>query len=115
MALNTRKWTAANLELYSETIMDVGRFGVSTRLGLRFPVWHAFHAGIEAEWPEQTFWYRVWWASERVRRPYAWWRYNAEYGHNGALGYLVDEHISIELHYDSRYEDKLGLRGIFQL
>ena len=112
---NTRRLTGVDLELYSETIMDLGDFGLTTRLGGSLPLWKNFRVGLEVEWPEQEIWYRAWWSSNRIRRPYAWWRYNSEYGHNAALGYRINEHISIEIHYDNRYEDKIGLRGILQL
>jgi hypothetical protein len=112
---NTKQWTGVDVELYNETMVDIGKFGLSNRLGLRFPLWSKFRAGIELEWPEQETWYRVWWDSERVRRLYAWWRYNAEYGHNAAIGYRINEHVSIEVHYDDRYDEKVGLRGILVL
>lgn len=112
---NTRRYTGIDLELYSETIMDLGDFGLTSRLGGRVPLWKNFRVGLEVEWPEQEIWYRVWWDSNRVRRLYAWWCYSSEYGNNAALGYRLNEHISIEIHYDNRYEDKIGLRGILQL
>ncbi len=112
---NTRRLTGIDLELYSETIMNLGDFGLTSRLGGRIPLWKNFQVGLEVEWPEQEIWYRAWWDSKRVRRLYAWWRYNPEYGNNAALGYRLNEHISIEIHYDNRYEDKIGLRGILQL
>ncbi|MDR2175327.1 MAG: hypothetical protein LBO82_05250 [Synergistaceae bacterium] len=117
---NTRRVTGFDLELYDETIVDAGEFGLTTRLGFRFPLFRGrrgkmLRVGMEMEWPEQEPWYRVWWDSQRLRRPYAWWRYSSEYGHNAALGYRLNEHISIEIHYDARYRDKLGLRGILLL
>lgn len=112
---NTRQFSGVDLVLYSETIMDLGEYGLTTRLGGNLPLWKNFRVGLEVEWPEQEMWYRAWWSSNRIRRPYAWWRYSSEYGHNAALGYRVNEHISIEIHYDNRYEDKIGLRGILQL
>jgi hypothetical protein len=78
-------------------------------------VWENLQAGVEVEWPEQEVWYRAWLTGSRVRRPYAWWRYSPSYGHNAALGYRINEYLSIELHYDERYEDKIGLRGILLL
>jgi hypothetical protein len=117
---NTRRATGVDLELYSETIVDVGNFGLTNRLGFRFPLTRRpragmLRAGVEMEWPSQDAWYRVWWDSQKLRRPYVWWRYNSEYGHNAALGYRLDEHISIEIHYDGRYKDTIGLRGILLL
>jgi hypothetical protein len=117
---NTRRVTGVDFELYSETIVDAGDFGLTNRLGFRFPLMKGSRAeilrvGMETEWPGQDTWYRVWWDSQKLRRPYAWWRYNSEYGHNAALGYRINEHISIEIHYDARYKDKIGLRGILLL
>jgi hypothetical protein len=116
---NTRRMTGADLELYSETIVDTGEFTLTNRLGFRFPLIEGrlgkILVGMEMEWPDQESWYRVWWDSRKLRRPYAWWRYNPEYGHNAALGYRLNEYISIEIHYDARYKDKLGLRGILLL
>ncbi|MDR1377253.1 MAG: hypothetical protein LBJ22_07050 [Synergistaceae bacterium] len=117
---NTRRATGVDLEIYAEIIVDVSEFGLKNRLGFRFPLVKGtrggdFRIGLEAEWPEQELWYRAWWDSQRLRRPYAWWRYNPEYGHNAALGYRLNEHISIEINYDGRYNDKMGLRGILSL
>ena len=115
LGLNAKQWTGVDVELYNETIMDVGEFGLSNRLGLRFPLWRKFRVGVEMEWPEQEVWYRAWWDSERVRRFYSWWRYSDQYGHNAAIGYRINEHVSIEVHYDARYDEKVGLRGILLL
>jgi hypothetical protein len=117
---NTRRATGVDLEFYNETIIDAGEFGLTDRLGFRFPLMKnprlgMFRVGMEVEWPEQEFWYRAGWDSRKLRRPYAWWRYSPDYGHNAALGYKIDEHISIEIHYDGRYKDKLGLRGVLLL
>jgi hypothetical protein len=117
---NIRRMTGVDLELYNEAIVDTGEFSLHNRLGFRFPLMKGtrtgtLRVGMEMEWPEQEPWYRVWWDSQKLRRPYAWWRYSSEYGHNAALGYRIDEHISVEIHYDGRYKDKVGLRGILQL
>jgi len=113
--LNTRRWTGLDLEIYNEAIIDISNFDLTNRLGLRFHVMNNLHAGLEMEWPYQEVWYRAWWTPARVRRPYAWWRYNSSLGHNFALGYRINEHLSIELHYDQRYENQIGLRGILLL
>lgn len=112
---NMNHMTGVSLELYAEMLVDLSEFGISSRLGLRFPLWKNFRVGVEVEWPEQELWFRALWDSSRIRRPYAWWRYSAEYGHNAALGYRINEHISVEIHYDNRYDDKIGLRGILIL
>jgi hypothetical protein len=112
---NAKQVLGIDLELYSETILDVGELGVTSRLGGRVFLGKNFRAGIEMEWPEQEPWYRIWWGTGRVGGPYAWWRWSPGHGHNAALGYRVSESISIELHYDDRYGDALGLRGILLL
>jgi len=113
--LNTRRWTGLNLEIYNEAIIDITEFELTNRLGMRFNIMNNLHAGLEMEWPDQEVWYRVWWTPDRIRRPYAWWRYSPTLGHNFALGYRINENLSIELHYDKRYENKIGLRGILLL
>jgi hypothetical protein len=112
---NTRQWSGIDLELYNEAVVDIGEFGLTNRLGLRFPLGRQFRLGIEMEWPEQNIWYRAWWDSGGIRRLYAWWRYSDEGGHNAALGYRIDEHLSMELHYDGRYDEKVGIRGVLLL
>jgi hypothetical protein len=112
---NTKLWTGIDLELYDEAVVDIGGFGLANRLGLRFPLGRRLRLGVEVEWPEQEIWYRAGWDPGGIRRPYAWWRYNGERGHNAALGYRIDEHISIEIHYDGRYDEKVGIRGILLL
>jgi hypothetical protein len=112
---NMKHLTDVALELYNETIVGMGDFSLNNRLGLRFPVLSGFHVGAEVEWPEGEIWYRAWWDPRRVRRLYAWWRYSAGCGRNGALGYRVSEYISVEILYDDRYDDKVGLRGVLLL
>ena len=112
---NTRHLTGVDLELYGEVIVDMSEFGMTNRLGARFALGRAFRLGVEVEWPEQEVWYRMWWDAQRLQRPYAWWRYSPELGHNAAIGYRINEHISVEIHYDGRYDDKIGLRGILLL
>jgi hypothetical protein len=112
---NTKRLTRVDLELYNETIVGMGDFSLTSRLGLRFPALRGLRAGAEVEWPEGGIWYRAWWEPRRIRRPYAWWRYSGDYGHSGAVGYRVSEYISVEILYDNRYDDKVGLRGIMLL
>jgi hypothetical protein len=77
---NTKELTGLNMEFYDEIIVDIGQFGLSNRLGMRLEIWDNFQAGVEIEWPEREVWYRAWWSSGRVKRPYAWWRYSHVYG-----------------------------------
>jgi len=112
---NTRHLTGLDLEVYNEAIFDISELKFTNRVGLRFRVLDNLQAGLEMEWPGQDVWYRALWSPARVRRPYAWWRYSPVHGHNAALGYRINEYLSIELHFDERYEDKIGLRGILLL
>jgi hypothetical protein len=112
---NTKQVTGIDLELYGEAILDIGTPEVTGRLGGRVFLGKNFRAGIEVEYPDQDPWYRVWWGPGRIGRPYAWWRWSPGHGSNAALGYRVSESISIEIHYDNRYGDELGLRGILLL
>jgi hypothetical protein len=114
---NARRELGFDLEIYDEAKVDVSSFGLHNRIGFRFPVLSSpsFKLRLGAEWSHGDAWVRAWADTGRIRRPYAWWRYSPEHGHNAALGYRVDEHISIELHYDARYKNKIGLRGILLL
>ena len=112
---DTEHVTGVDLELYAELIVSLDDFGVVHRLGARVPLWQDLWAGAEVQWPEGDWAARVWWGGIRPQRPYLWWRWGPDLGHEGALGYRVDEHVSIELYYDGTGEDKLGLRGLWSL
>lgn len=112
---NTAHLTGVNLELYGEAIVDLDDFGLVHRLGARMLLLHDFWAGAEMEWPGEHGFYRLQWGPSRVRRPYLWWRWNPDLGHEAAVGYRVDEHVSIEIYYDGIKEDRLGLRGLWSL
>ncbi|GHV45229.1 hypothetical protein FACS1894204_03810 [Synergistales bacterium] len=114
--LNTNRWTGVDLEVYNELLIDVGDFGVADRLGFRFPLLRGLlRLGAEVEWPDGDMWYRAWLDANRMKRPYLWWRWSPEHGHNASLGYRLNEHISVEIHYDGRYKNKVGLKGILSL
>jgi hypothetical protein len=112
---NAKRDLGIDVEFYGELILDVGELELTGRLGGSIPLWKNFRVGLEVEWPDERAWYRVAWTSARIRRPYAWWRWNPTRGHNAALGYRLTEYISIELHYDDRWNDRLGLKGILLL
>ena len=68
------------------------------------------------QWPENKYFLRFQYSPEKIRRPYAWWRWSPDLkAHEAALGYRVDEHISIELYYDNTNDDKIGIRGMWHL
>ncbi|GHS89824.1 hypothetical protein AGMMS49957_13880 [Synergistales bacterium] len=114
--LNTNRWTGVDLEVYNELLVDAGDFELTDRLGFRFPLLRGLvRLGAEVEWPDGDIWYRVWLDTNRMKRPYLWWRWKAGQDHNAALGYRLNERISVEIHYDSRYKNKIGLKGILSL
>ncbi|MCL2767425.1 MAG: hypothetical protein FWE49_01645 [Synergistaceae bacterium] len=114
----TAGWRTANLtnipfDLYSESYVTLDEFKAYTRLGGRLEIFNGVMIGAEMSFPEEGLWYRFWW-DDRKRKPYFWWRWNADLGHNFALGARLRDDLSIELHYDEIYRDKLSIRGIFQ-
>lgn len=112
---NMRNVTGFDIELYDEIIIDLDDFGLVNRAGLRFPLFGGIWLGAEAEWPEGYVYGRLLWDSYMVRRPYLWWRWNPDTGHEGALGYRVSDHISVELYYDGREDSRMGIRGLLSL
>ena len=112
---NTAHLTGINLELYAEGIAALDDFGWTQRLGVRVPLFRNFWAGVEMEWPGDNVFSRVQWGSVRVKRPYLSWRWSPDKGHEAAVGYRVDGHISIEVYYDGTKSDKVGVRGLWSL
>ncbi len=101
-------------ELYCEAILDLEDWALESRWGarwaLRDPVW----IGVEYAAPEDLLWYRLWIRGNR-KGPYLWWRCSEERDSQAALGYRMNETISIELHYDDRFGDRWSLRAIGDL
>lgn len=116
---NTAHLTGLDLDLYGEAVMELEDFGLRRRLGIRLRPFGDLRVGMEIEWPEGLWFYRVLWDPHRVRRPYLWWRYAPEWGHEASLGYRFNEHLSVEIHYNNENggggEGKMGLRGILSL
>ena len=105
-----------NPEIYAELIFSLNDFGITRRVGGRFEPFSNFWAGIEMQWPENKYFLRFQYSPVKMRRPYALWRWSPELEvHEAALGYRIDEHVSIELYYDTTGEDKLGIRGMWHL
>ncbi len=99
-------------EFYAELLFSLEDFGVTNRIGGRFELFNNFWAGIENQWPENKYFFRFQYIPVRIRRPYALWRYSPELeAHEAALGYVLDEHISIEIYYDNTGDNKIGVRG----
>ncbi len=105
-----------NPEIYIEAIFSLNDFDVISRVGGRFELVNNFWLGIENQWPDNEYFFRVQYSPLKIRRPYAFWRFSPELeAHEAALGYRFDEHVSVELYYDSLGKDKLGLRGVWHL
>ena len=103
-------------ELYTELLFSLNDFEVTRRIGVRFEALDNLFIGIDAQWPEDSIYLRVQYIPAKVRRPYALWRWSPELReHEAALGYRIDEHVSIELYYNSTGSDKVGIRGQWQL
>jgi hypothetical protein len=109
----TDNFTGLPLDLYSESYITLEEFKFYTRLGGRFEVYNGVMIGAEMAFPGDSLWYRLWW-DDRKRKPYFWWRWNVDFGHNFALGVRLRDDLAIELHFDDAYRDKISLRGIFQ-
>ena len=103
-------------EFYIELIFSLDEFDITRRLGGRFEVAPHFWAGAEVQWPDNKYFLRLLYDPLKVRRPYVYWRWSPELEtHEAALGYRVDEHVSVEIYYNNSDEDKLGIRGMWQL
>ncbi|MCL2147481.1 MAG: hypothetical protein FWH52_06710 [Synergistaceae bacterium] len=114
----TAGWKTGNLsnlplDIYSESYITLDEFKFYTRLGGRFEIHEGVMIGAEMAFPGDSLWYRLWW-DDRRRKPYFWWRWNADFGHNFALGVRVRDDLALELLYDETYRDKFSIRGIFQ-
>jgi hypothetical protein len=105
-----------DLELYGELILKLDDWELEKRIGLRWSLLRNLWLG--GEWSDSETGELVWaritlesWA----RKPYAWLRYSEEDDINAALGYRINDHTSIELHYDSRYDDQWNVRALLNL
>lgn len=105
-----------NPEVYVEAVLSLDDFDLVRRIGARFEPVHNFWAGIEYQWPDEEYFLRFQYSPVKVRRPYAWWRWSPELkAHEAGFGYRVDEHLSIEIYYQSTGSDKVGIRGMWHL
>lgn len=103
-------------EIYAETIFALDNFGLTFRLGTQIELVENFWIGIENQWPENEYFFRFQYSPLRVRRPYALWRYSPGLAtHEAAIGYRIDEHMSLEIYYNNSGDDKWGLRGMWNL
>ena len=103
-----------DMEMYWDAILRLDDWELENRLGLRWPVWRNIWVG--GEWSDMD---DIWWGrldfDSWARRPYAWLRYSEEHDVGAALGYHINDYISIELNYDSRYEDEVNVRALLNL
>ena len=103
-------------EIYAELVLELEDFKLTHRWGGRVELFENFWAGIENQWPDNKYFFRLQYSPVKIRRPFALWRYSPELEvHEAALGYKIDEHMSIEIYYYSGGDDKLGLRGTWNL
>ncbi len=103
-------------EIYAELIFSLNDFDLTRRLGARFELFNNFWAGVEVQWPENEYFIRAQYIPVKIRRPYGWWRWSPNLKqHEAAIGYRIDEHVSIEIYYNDSNNDKIGLRGMWHL
>ena len=103
-----------DMEMYGEFMLQLDDWEVETKLGVRWPLWRNIWLGTEWSGMNDMWWGRLdieSWA----RRPYAWLRFSEDEDVNAALGYHINDFLSIELHYDSRYEDEWNVRTLLNL
>jgi hypothetical protein len=103
-----------DMEMYLEAILRLDDWELENRLGLRWPIWRNIWVGGEWSNMDSMWWGRLDFESW-ARRPYAWLRYSEEDDVVAAFGYHINDHISIELNYDSRYEDEFNVRALLNL
>ena len=103
-----------DMELYAELILQLDDWTLEKRLGLRWPLWRSVWIG--GEWTDMG---DIWWArldyESWAQRPYAWLRYSEKDDVSAAIGYNINDYLSIEVHYDSRFDDKWNLRTLLSL
>lgn len=103
-----------SMEVYGEGILELQDWDPEGRLGLRWSPWGDVWIG--GEWSSKD---SMWWGriniEPRMHKPYVWFRWREDGEYNAAIGYKATEYISLELHYDTRDEDSLGLRLIGNL
>ncbi|MDR1471743.1 MAG: hypothetical protein LBS75_04395 [Synergistaceae bacterium] len=103
-----------DMEMYAELMVQMDSWNLETRLGMRWPVMRNLWLGGEWSSADGTWWGKAA-LDGRVRRPYAWLRYSGRDDVNAALGVRVNDFLSIELHYDSRFGDPWNVRALVNL
>ena len=106
----------SRMEVYAEGMVSLDDFDAVGRAGVRFEFADNWLAGAEYQVPDDEYFLRLQYAPPKVRRPYALWRWSPGLKvHEAAVGYRLDEHVSVELYYDNSGEDKVGIRGLWHL
>ena len=101
-------------ELYAEAILELEEWELESRWGVRWAVNGPLWLGVEYTAPDDYLWYRLWIKGNK-KGPYLWWRYSEESENQGALGYRLNQTISLELHYDDRHDDRWSIRAVGDL
>ena len=107
-------WSGWDVELYAEWIVRANDLHLESRYGAEWSLFPAFSIGGEVSYPGGVFWWKAR-TRQDIGHPYLWWRMNTDNEHNIGLGVRINEHISIELHYDERDADSMSLRLIGNL
>jgi hypothetical protein len=103
-----------DMELYTELIVPLDNFDVETRLGMRWSPWRNIWLGGEWSNVDDEWWMRAS-LDSRLGRPYGWMRYSEDGDANAAVGYRINNFISVEVHYDSRSDSPWNVRALVNL
>lgn len=103
------------VELYGEFIMSLDAWNLETRLGFGWRPLRTLWIGAEWSSDEDLWWARAILSSNRAGRPYLWGRYSEDGDTNAAVGLRVTDYLSLEIVYDSRYDDKWNVRALINL
>lgn len=103
------------VELYGEFIASLGKWELESRLGLGWSPYR--HLWLGGEWSSDgsEWWGKISYIPASMRVPYVWARISEHGEKNAAVGFRVTDFLSIELHYDSRYDDEINLRAIVNM
>lgn len=107
-------WSGWEAELYAEGVLTLDDFGLESRWGLRWALAEHLWIGAERVFPDEKWWGRLSFDAG-PRNTYAWWRYSEDDDSHFGIGYRLNEHISLELHYDDRDDDAWSIRALGNL
>lgn len=102
------------IEAYGEFIIKVNDGDVDPRAGLRWKFDQDIWIGVERSFEDDEYWGRIWF-DEILPKIYAWGRFREDGESEAGLGWMLGEHLSWELYYDSRDDDDLSFRIIGNL